>query len=141
LRYAYKSYPEQKGGTGWWAVVSVQIANPARHSPPTKRFEALLDSGASRCIFHSSLGRAIGLSIEEGEIEETIGVSGKPSITYLHNISLYVAGGIIGIRAGFANDLPIAGMLGRKGFFEHFKVTFDPSSDPPGFEIERIYKA
>jgi hypothetical protein len=31
--------------------------------------------------------------------------------------------------------------LGRVGFFEHFKITFDPSSNPPGFDLERIYKA
>ena len=69
-----------------------------------------------------------------------MGVSGRPTITHLHNISLYVGGGIISIEAGFTDELPLAGMLGRKGFFEHFKVTFDPSSEPPGFEIERIYK-
>src|SRR5215467_1132737 len=60
---------------------------------------------------------------------------------YLHNISLYIPGGnIIKIRAGFTDELPIAGLLGRKGFFEHFKVTFDPSNNPPGFELERIYR-
>jgi hypothetical protein len=31
-------------------------------------------------------------------------------------------------------------LLGRIGFFEHFKITFDPSSDPPGLEIELIHK-
>jgi len=141
LKYPYKSYPDPKGGYDWWAVINVQIANPAKHSPPTKRFEALLDSGASRCVFHASLGSAIGLDFQRGEVEETVGVSGTPTITYLHSVLLYVDGGIVKVRAGFTDRLPLGGLLGRKGFFENFKVTFDPSSEPPGFELERIHKA
>jgi hypothetical protein len=141
LKYPYKSYPNSKGGQDWSAILNVQIANPARHSPPTKRFEALIDSGASRCIFHSSLGLAIGLDVKKGEVEETLGVSGQPTITYLHNVSLYVSVGIIkSIQAGFTEKLPVGGLLGRLGFFEYFKITFDPSSNPPGFELERIHK-
>jgi hypothetical protein len=140
LNYPYKSYPNAKGGQDWSAVLNVQIANHVKHSPPTKRFEALIDSGASRCIFHSALGRAIGLDLTKGEIEETVGVDGIATVTYLHNISLYVDTQIIKIRAGFTDKLPLSGLLGRSGFFEHFKITFDPSCEPPGFELERIHK-
>ena len=45
------------------------------------------------------------------------------------------------IRAGFTNELPIAGVLGRIGFFEHFKITFDPSGLTPGFDLERFYRS
>lgn len=50
-------------------------------------------------------------------------------------------GNMFKIKAGFVADLPLAGLLGRIGFFEYFKITFDPSTSPPGFELERIYKA
>jgi hypothetical protein len=126
----------------WWAVLQVQIANPAKHSPPTKRFEAVIDSGASECIFHSSVGRGIGLDIEKGEKGQTTGISGQPNTVYTHRISLYVPGGhVLKIRASFSEELPVAGILGIIGFFENFKITFDPTSTPPGFELERIYKA
>lgn len=118
----------------------MQIGNPTKHSPPTKRFEALIDSGASYCIFHYDIARAIGLDVEKGEKDETVGVSGTPSTIYLHNVSLYVLSGIIKIRAAFSSEIPLAGVLGRKGFFEHFKITFDPSTEPPSFELERIYR-
>jgi hypothetical protein len=59
---------------------------------------------------------------------------------YLHKVSLYVPGHIIKIRAGFTDELRVAGLPGQMGFFEHFKVTFDPSNNPPGFELERIYR-
>lgn len=142
MRFPYKNYPTTKGGDDWWAVLPVQISNPAKHSPPTRKFEAIVDSGASFCIFHSSIGRAIGLSIEKGEEDQTTGVSGSPTKIYVHHVSLHVPGGhIFKIRAGFTDQLPLAGLLGRTGFFEYFKIIFDPSTTPPGFELERIYRA
>jgi len=68
-----------------------------------------------------------------------MGVSGKPTTIYIHRIALYVCNEIIQIRAGFTDDLPLAGVLGRKGFFDNFKIIFDPSSTPPEFELERIH--
>lgn len=138
LRFLYKTFPYYKGGFDWWALLPVQIANHAKHSPPTKRFEALVDTGASRCIFHAAIGKAVGLAIEKGKEDQTIGVSGKPTAIYLHDISLYIPGGhIFKITAGFSEELPMAAILGRTGFLEHFKVLFDPSGEIPGFDIER----
>jgi len=43
------------------------------------------------------------------------------------------------IRAGFSDELPIAGILGMNGFFEHFRVIFDPTAQR--CELERIFQA
>jgi hypothetical protein len=134
-RIAYKKFPLRGGGVSYSAMLNVNIALPVENAPRTKRFEAVIDSGASRCIFHASIGRFIGLNIQSGTVEETLGISGV-SRTYLHDIALYAPGGIIRIVAGFSDDLPIAGLLGMNGFFDHFKVTFDPTSRR--CEIERI---
>jgi hypothetical protein len=102
----------------------------------------MVDSGASQCIFHSSIGRAIGLVIEKGEEDRTVGVSGQPTKIYMHDVSLHIPGGhVLKIRAAFSEDLPLAALLGRRGFFEHFRVSFDPSGTIPGFDIERFYPA
>ena len=58
---------------------------------------------------------------------------------YLHDISLYVPGGIIAIRAGFSMDLPVAGLLGMTGFFDNFKITFDAIGRH--CELERLFRA
>ena len=85
---------------------------------------------------------AIGLNIEKGEEDQTVGVSGKPTTIYLHNVSLYVPGGhVLKVKAAFTEELPMAGILGRNGFFENFKVLFDPSGTTAGFEIERFFRA
>ena len=130
--------PQAPGGFYYAASVPVNIARPAKNSPRSKRFEAIIDSGATSCIFHAALGRAIGLEIEKGEPTQTQGITGPVNL-YLHDISLYVPGGVVATRAGFSEDLPIAGLLGMLGFFEHFfKVTFDPTA--LRVEIERLYR-
>lgn len=138
LKIPYRKVPDGKGGFGYYAAVPVNIALPAKSSPRSKRFEAIIDSGASRCVFHADIGKAIGLDILQGEVETTLGIAG-PTDTYLHDIALYAPGGIIAIRAGFSAHLPIAGILGIRGFFDAFKITFDPTM--LHCELERVYKA
>jgi hypothetical protein len=138
LKIPYKKFPDGKGGFGYYAAVPVNIALPTKNAPRSKRFEAIIDSGASRCVFHAEIGKAIGLDIPTGESESTLGIAG-PTPIYLHDVSLYAPGGIIAIRAGFSADLPVAGILGMRGFFDAFKITFDPIA--LHCELERVHKA
>jgi len=65
----------------------------------------------------------------------TSGISG-PRETWVHPITLYIPGGATTIHAAFMENLPIGGLLGMNGFFEHFVVTFIHSARL--CEIERI---
>jgi hypothetical protein len=76
--------------------------------------------------------------MEKGQKVMTNGIAG-PTALYLHDISLYVPGGIVPVRAGFSEELPLAGLLGMAGFFEHFKITFDPTA--LCVELERLHRA
>jgi len=69
--------------------------------------------------------------------EETLGIAG-PSKVYLHEVSLYVPGGVIAIVAGFTEQLPVAAVLGMNGFFDTFKVVFDPSARR--CELQRMFQ-
>ena len=140
LKLPYKKYPDPQARDGFFyaATVLVNIALPTENSPRSKRFEAIIDSGASQCIFHASIGRAIGLEIEKGKLVTTNSIEG-PTQIYLHDISLYAPGGIVPAYAGFSDALPLAGLLGMTGFFEYFQITFDPTA--LRVELERIYKA
>jgi hypothetical protein len=110
---------------------------PHSGAPRTRPFEAIIDSGASRCVFDSELGEFIGLDIESGERERTHGVDGLTE-TSLHRIALHVPGGPVSILAAFKPNLPVAGLLGMNGFFEHFLVVFDHVA--LSCRIERIYR-
>ncbi|HWZ42768.1 MAG TPA: aspartyl protease family protein [Candidatus Saccharimonadales bacterium] len=118
--------------------MEVQIAHPAPGAPRTRRFEVIIDSGATRTLFHSSLASHLGLELKSGEIELTQGIGGGVPI-YLHEITLYLPGGPVKIKAGFRDNLPVAGLLGMNGFFEFFRVTFDP--DLKACELQRIHRA
>lgn len=120
-------------------MLKVQIARAEKNALRSKRFEAIIDSGASRCVFHSSIGEGIGIDVKAGSVEEQIGITGKKSQSYLHDVYLYTPGGTLTIRAAFSEELPIAGILGMDGFFENFKILFDPINNQ--CEIERINRA
>ena len=108
----------------------------------SKRFDALVDSGAFTTYFHADIGRALGLKVEAGEVGELRGVvAGAVATVYYHEVRLCLAEHIISIKAGFYDKLGGAGILGRHGFFEHFCVAFDPSNNPPGMDITRIHRA
>ena len=60
---------------------------------------------------------------------------------YYHKVKLKALGCIILTVAGFSSNLSVPAILGRLGFFDNFKVTFNPEYDPPGMEIEPIHRA
>ena len=100
-----------------------------------------VDSGAPYCYFHANIGRSIGLKIESGAKGDFGGVvPGAKSTAYFHNITLFIGSESIRVRAGFSDDIAVAGLLGRNGFFDNFIVTFDQSAVPPTFELKRISK-
>lgn len=119
-------------------MLNVQVALPAPNSPRTKRFEVVIDSGASRCLFHSDLATFLGIDTTKCPVEPTQGIRGTEN-AYLHDLMLYIPGGPVTIKAGFKEHLPVAGLLGMNGFFEHFKVLFDGGGQC--CELERIFKA
>lgn len=126
----YKLLADSSGLPGTYlhcVVLSAEIGLPTSESPRTRRFEALIDSGATRTLFHSHLARSLGLDLKSGQPEAMHGIGGR-EITYLHRVTLFVPGGPFVITAGFKEDLPIAGVLGMQGFFEFFRITFDPDS-------------
>lgn len=75
--------------------------------------DALIDSGADRCLFDVQIGREIGLDIGEWEKEIFSGIEGGKVIAYLHKIELQ----IIGIEKRI--------ILGQDEFFDAFKIKFE----------------
>jgi hypothetical protein len=133
----YRPYPGRNGGVDFYPLIRVSAGK--KRAGRTRPFEALVDSGASDCIFHEMVAAAIDIKLESGSREQRAGVGGTQDV-WVHPIQLFVADQILEIEAAFAKELPIAGVLGRSGFFEHFRITFDPVSDPPGLDIERVHK-
>jgi len=123
----------------WVPILNVSLI--IGHAP-TRKFEAIVDSGSPSCLFHADIGKAHGLKIESGTPGPLSGVvGGSKGVVYYHAVKLVVPGNMISITGGFSENLSVAAILGRHGFFENYVVIFDPSSNPPGLLIERVHRA
>jgi hypothetical protein len=59
---------------------------------------------------------------------------------YFHKVKILIFGEFFETMAGFSKDLSVAVLLGLRGFFEHFIVKIDSSSNTPHCEIEKIHR-
>lgn len=90
------------------------------------RYDVLVDSGADMNIFDWDVARTLGIHVESGDPANLYGVTGISQEFYIHDVVLRVGRYRIPTKAGFAK-LPNHGygVVGQRGFFDQFKVTFD----------------
>ena len=91
-------------------------------------YAALIDSGADFCIFDAEIGEYLELDVKSGTkvgfggIQESSGAE-----SFLHEVTLNIGGWDYKTTIGFSYDVAKHGfgILGQKGFFDIFKVSFD----------------
>jgi len=89
-------------------------------------FDAFVDSGASYSVFTAEIGEILGLDVESGKkIYVTVG-DGSLITVYLHELEVMIGEMTFKATVGFSKQLGIGfNIIGRKDFFERFKVCFD----------------
>ena len=89
-------------------------------------FDAYVDSCASYSIFTEEVGEILGIEVENGDkIHITVG-NGSLITVYLHNLDVKIGEAEFNATVGFSKHLGIGfNILGRKDFFDRFKVCFD----------------
>jgi len=97
-------------------------------------------------MFHASIGQTLGIQRIEDGIEDTlrgvVGGQNPPSAPfYFHKVKIQIGTEQFETMAGFSWDLAVGGLLGRRGFFENFRVQIDCSPYPPQLDGERIHRA
>jgi hypothetical protein len=97
------------------------------HGTKHKDIIALVDSGADLCLFHSDIGKLLGIDVESGSELAFQGVSGAKAIAYLHRITLAVRDmNSISLDVGFTDSMAVGtGLLGQQGFFEQYRLNFN----------------
>ncbi|HEV7398093.1 MAG TPA: retropepsin-like aspartic protease [Pyrinomonadaceae bacterium] len=87
---------------------------------------ALVDSGASDCIFPQSLGDVLGIDVPSGKPHEFQSFNAAPVPGYVHKVSIQIAdfSTWLEIEAVFIESecVPI---LGQIGFFDHYQIVFE----------------
>lgn len=96
------------------------------HKKNFVRVEALIDSGADFCVFHSEIAEILRIPWKKGDAHKFIGVTGENGYVYFHSLKLKIGKWIKTIQAGFTDDLSEQsyGILGQEDFFEFFNVIF-----------------
>lgn len=103
-------------------VIPVEVCYGKQSIP----YEVLVDSGADLNVFDAQIGELLGINIQSGSAQHVSGITKGSEIYYLHKIRMLVGGHEFKIKAGFKKfDRLGYGIVGQKGFFEFFKVTFD----------------
>jgi hypothetical protein len=90
------------------------------------RYDVLVDSGADMNVFDVGIAHALDIDPETGERASFYGVTGVVQDFFIHKVVLQVGKHRISTTAGFA-ELPgrAYGVVGQRGFFDQFKVTFN----------------
>jgi hypothetical protein len=139
LKHPYKQSPLPNGEVDWVPILTIQVA---RGSFLTAPFEAIIDSGSTDCLFHGDIAKAVGITdLTTGVHSLTGGVVGGAQMDlYAHEVRLLVGSDNFKVTGQFSDQLPIGCLLGRRGFFDKFVITFNPTEPNPGFELTRIHK-
>lgn len=89
--------------------------------------DALIDSGADMSLFHSDIGKDIGLEMEKGKRQTFSGIEGGNVIVYTYPIYLQIIGmnEKIEVEAGFTETSGVSAILGQEGFFDKFRIKFE----------------
>lgn len=119
MKFPYKSY----GSGRVRPVIPIEI----RSGSATVRYEVLVDSGADINLVPGGIGELLGLDIESGQKSGVGGVTGGTLPYYLHPVTIFVGGWAYPVEMGFMPEMPSLGygVVGQRGFFDLFKVTFD----------------
>ena len=113
------------------ATTTLQPQIPVILRNNNKKFliRALVDSGAACCIFPQNLCLGLGIDVEKGPTQRIGGLGGKIIVAHFHHVTLELGSHAWRAYVGFSPDtLGTSSLLGLKGFFSEFKVTFDYSS-------------
>jgi hypothetical protein len=121
----------------WAPLLNVKLIY--KHSPPTKWIEAFADTGAHSCMFHADFCRSLGIRLNEG-IKTDLGgiIGGAKAPLYFHQVKILIGSFQIQTMVGFSEALSVAGLLGRRGFFDNFIFNLDGTGSLPVFEIEKL---
>ena len=113
--------PDVKGNL--FPLVSISLS----YKDNRNDYFALIDSGATVSIFKIDVAEYLGVEIEKGEEIVMSGVGGWIK-GYVHKLTLEVAGQKLTCPVVFSREYLVSfNILGRKSFFEKFKITFDES--------------
>lgn len=126
LKFEYMPRLSDDGIT-YDAIAEVRFVNPVNGAAVD--VNCLVDSGADDILLNAQFAEALGLRLEAGEEKSYQRIAHAPMRAYLHPLQMQLKGvydtPLYRVRAAFLPDLPRAGLVGQRGFFENHKIIFE----------------
>ena len=118
-------------------VLPIMVYNPKTDA--SIGYTVLVDSAAEVCLFESEIAKIIGLDSATAKDIEYIGIGGNKVECFVHEVVIQLGGWshTIDVRIVAKSDdrkIPY-GLVGQKGFFQFFKITFDRAHEM--FEVQK----
>jgi hypothetical protein len=144
MRKPYTAFPLDKPDPGlegetkmWIPMLWIRCSFELKAVPPIL---AVVDSGSPYCLFRTDVADFLQIDLTNAPTCPIGGVIGGPKDTlYFHRIRVQVENNwTFEVMGGFMKKLSVPAILGRSGFFDKFLITFDHTSRPREFEIEKI---
>ena len=116
-----KEFRYSKKAGQWFPTVDIKIQGPKR----TRKYKALVDSGATLSVFRAEVAKNLGVNIEAGEKIFLTGVGGR-ILGYLHNLKVSIdEKNFFKCKIVFSKEYTVSlNILGRDNFFLPFLITF-----------------
>jgi len=105
-------------------IIRIEVAFGEEKIP----YLALIDSGADFSIFDAHIGELVGIDVKSGIPVVFAGAEkSRGSLAYLHEVDVKVGTEKLETKVAFSYNVADNGhgLLGQRGFFEHFVVKFD----------------
>jgi len=133
------SEPETGGKNHSW-VPMLNIKVLFNHQMTPFWIPAIVDSGSSHCLFKQEIAQYLHIDLSTAVRGDMAGIiPGVLEPVFYRKVRIIVEGNwTVDITAGFMKKLSTAAILGRNGFFDAFRVTFDHSTSPFSIDIDRI---
>jgi hypothetical protein len=133
MKYRYAVVSGQTNVDGGYTkrpIVEVELS----HGNQQRKFLALIDSGADQIMMPAAIAEALGIDCEQCPRRTSLGVSMEPIEGFVSHLTFRIAHQVDAFDAPVVfidTDVPV--LLGREGFFDHYRVKFEQDHDT--FEI------
>lgn len=123
-KYPYYLVPTNNAYKPW---IQVRLGYHKTHKITPAPLVALIDSGADVCFCEKNLGLWLGAKLSKGESQTFVTANRGSFEAIKETLALHVCGKQYECPFYFTNSLPRETpiILGQRGFFDHFKITFD----------------
>ena len=144
MRKPYTAFPLDRPDPGmpgedkmWIPMLQVRCMFQTQMTPT---IHAVVDSGSPYCLFRTEIADFLKIDLTNAPKSSIGGVIGGPrDDLYFHRLRMQVESNwTFEVLGGFMKKLSVPIILGRKGFFDRFQVTFDQSKNPHEVEITKF---